>query len=107
MAAILALLLVQIRARKRAEMRSRESEERLGFAAASAGIGLGQYDTRADQLWSSEHCRAMFGIPADRDLTTAALIEAVHPDDRRVAVASIRAATSGNLTNGVSEFRVL
>jgi signal transduction histidine kinase len=49
----------------------------------------------------------MFGVGAHSVLTTGALIKAVHPDDRRVAIASIRAATFGNLTDGVSEFRVV
>jgi PAS domain S-box-containing protein len=107
MTVVLGLLMAQVVRRRRVEAHLRESEERLGFAAASAGIGLWHYDLRAGNLWSSEHCRAMFGIPPGRPLSTEALINAVHPDDRRIAIASIRAATYGNIADGVSEFRVL
>jgi len=102
-----ALLLLQMSKRRRAERELRQSDERLNFAAASAGIGLWQYDPRADHLWSSEHCRAMFGLPADTPLTTEALINAVHPNDRRLALAAVRAATFGHLDDAVSEFRVV
>jgi PAS domain S-box-containing protein len=107
MTVLLGALLFQIVRRLRAETRLKDSEQRLGFAAASAGIGLWQYDVKVDRLWSSEHCRAMFGISASDPLTTGALVNAVHPDDRHVALASIRAATFGNLVDGVSEFRVI
>src|SRR5262249_8747756 len=97
MSVTLAALLSQVNRRKKIQAHLRESEERLGFAAASAGIGLWQYDAAADVLWSSEHCRGMFGLPSKTPLTTKSLMEAVHPDDRAVALASIRAATLGTL----------
>lgn len=104
---VLGALLLQIRGRRRAEASLGCSEERWAFAAASAGIGLWQYDISADQLWSSEHCRSMFGLPKNTPLTTVELLRAVHPDDHAVAIASIRAATYGNLADGISEFRVV
>jgi len=104
---VLGALLLQIRGRRRAEASLGRSEERWAFAAASAGIGLWQYDISADQLWSSEHCRSMFGLPENTPLTTVELLRAVHPDDHAVAIASIRAATYGNLADGISEFRVV
>jgi PAS domain S-box-containing protein len=107
MTLVLGLLMAQIMRRRKVETHLRESEERLGFAAASAGIGLWHYDLRTGQLWASDHCREMFGMPVGRQLTNEALINAVHPDDRRVAIASIRAATYGNFADGVSEFRLL
>ena len=39
------------------------------FAAAAANIGLWQFDREANQLWITEHCRAMFGIAHDAPLT--------------------------------------
>lgn len=103
----LGLLLIQIGRRRKAEAYLRDSEERLGFAAASAGIGLWQYDIKANRLWGSEHCCAVFGLPANCPLTAEALLRTVHPDDRHVAVAAVRAATFGDLADGVSEFRIL
>jgi PAS domain S-box-containing protein len=107
MAVTLLILALQIRKRRRAEAQLKASEERLGFAAASADIGLWQYDIAADFLWSSTHCRLMFGLPANHPLTTAELIDSAHPADRSVAVASVRAASYGALTTEQSEFRVV
>jgi signal transduction histidine kinase len=49
----------------------------------------------------------MLGLSVREPLTTTALIGAVHPDDRHLARASIRAATFGTLNDGESEFRVI
>lgn len=106
LSAALVTLALQIGRRRRAELRLRQSEERLNFAAASAGIGLWQYDPRTNELWSSDHCRKMFGLPASMPLTTDVMLDAVHVSDRHVALASVRAATHGSLDHGVSEFRV-
>src|SRR5262245_3100405 len=107
MASVLAALLVQVGRRKLAEANLKDSERRMRFAAAAADIGLWQYDIQAQRLWSSKHCRAMLGLPAREPLTTAALISRVHPDDRQLARAAIRAATFGALIDGESEFRVV
>src|SRR5262245_37154863 len=107
MASVLAALLVQVGRRKLAEANLKDSERRMRFAAAAADIGLWQYDIQAQRLWSSKHCRAMLGLPAREPLTTAALISRVHPDDRHLARAAIRAATFGTLIDGESEFRVV
>src|SRR6185295_157621 len=82
MASVLMALLVQIARRKLAEANLKDSEKRMRFAAAAADIGLWQYDIQARRLWSSKHCRAMFGLPVREPLTTTAMIARVHPDDR-------------------------
>jgi PAS domain S-box-containing protein len=107
MASVLMALLVQVGRRKLAEANLKESETRMRFAAAAADIGLWQYDIQANRLWSSKHCRAMLGLSEHEPLTANALVERVHPDDRHVAKASIRAATFGALPDGESEFRLV
>jgi PAS domain S-box-containing protein len=104
--AIITWLLIERHWRRAAQISLRDSEERMTFAATSAGVGLWQYDIPANRLWSSLHCRTMFGLRPDEPLTTAALLASVHPEDRPVAKASIRAATFGTLTDATSEFRV-
>ena len=104
--AVVVSLLVQIYRRKKAEIDLKQSEERLNFAAASAGIGLWHYDIGTERLWSSEHCRSMFGLPPRGALSTQMLLQKVHPEDRHIATTSIRAATHGALADGVSEFRI-
>ena len=100
-------LLAQMRRRLNAEAYLRESEERLNFAAASGGIGLWQYDIGKAELWTSEHCSAIFGLPPDYPLTTDALLRRVHPEDRGIAAASIRAATYGPQAATLLEFRIV
>jgi PAS domain S-box-containing protein len=82
---ILGALLVQRRRRLRAENLLRESEERMTFAAAAANIGLWQFDRHRNELWATEHCRAMFGIARDAPLTRDAFLSVVHPDDLQAA----------------------
>jgi signal transduction histidine kinase/ABC-type uncharacterized transport system substrate-binding protein len=100
-------LLVQMRRRIKAEAYLRESDERLNFAAASGGIGLWQYDIGKAELWTSEHCSAIFGLPPGFPLTTDALLRRVHPEDRGIAAASIRAATYGPQAETLLEFRII
>ena len=100
-------LLAQMRRRHNAETYLRESEERLNFAAASGGIGLWQYDIGKAELWTSEHCSAIFGLPPEFPLTTDALLRRVHPEDRGIAAASIRATTYGPQAATLLEFRIV
>jgi PAS domain S-box-containing protein len=105
--AIVGVLLVQIYRRRKAEAHLRQSEERLNFAAASAGLGLWHYDVDSNRLWCSEHCRSLFGLPPHGPLSADMLVDKVHPEDRQVAAASMRAVTQGTRAGGVSEFRVV
>jgi len=87
-----AALLFQRRRRQQAEVSLRESEERMTFTAASANVGLWQFDRTTNELWATEHCRAMFGLAGDVPLTRDTFVEAIHPEDRGIAVAAIRQA---------------
>ncbi|XIA63636.1 PAS domain-containing protein [Bradyrhizobium sp. TZ2] len=83
-------LLIQRRRRQRAEELLKDSDERITFAAAAANIGLWQFDSDTDELWVTEHCRALFGLPGDAPLTREAFLAAIHPDDREIANRSIQ-----------------
>lgn len=99
-------LLIQMRRRRRAERLLKESEERMTFTAASANIGLWQFDRERDELWATEHCRALFGLGPNVPFTRATLMKVVHPDDRDAAIASLRqAAAAGKSAAG--DVRVL
>ena len=65
------------------------------FTAASANVGLWQFDRTTDELWATQHCRAMFGLANDVPLTRETFMAAVHPEDRRVAVGALRGAMMG------------
>jgi PAS domain S-box-containing protein len=90
LAAIVAALLFQRRQRWLAEASLKESEERMTFTAASANVGLWQFDRATSELWATEHCRTMFGLPDDMPLTRKTFHAAIHPDDRDMALAALR-----------------
>jgi len=55
----------------------------------------------------AEHCRAIFGLKQDCLPTTENMLRRVHPDDRGIAAASIRAAIYGPHTETLLEFRIV
>lgn len=101
----LAGLLFQRRRRRQAEKSLSESEDRMTFTAASVNAGLWQFDRTTDELWATEHCRAMFGLAKDIPLTREAFIAALHPEDRRVAVGTLRGVLRGQAA--VTDIRVV
>src|SRR6185295_16033440 len=64
--------------------------------AASANLGLWQFDRRTSEWWATEHCRTLFGLPAGVPLTREMLLAAIHPEDRDTAVAALRDAASAD-----------
>jgi C4-dicarboxylate-specific signal transduction histidine kinase/ABC-type uncharacterized transport system substrate-binding protein len=101
---LVAGLLIQRRRRKKAENMLRESEERMTFTAASANIALWQLDRKSDEVWATEHCRSLFGIPAGKRLSPDVIIESIHHEDREIAVAGLRNAANGS---AMADFRVV
>jgi C4-dicarboxylate-specific signal transduction histidine kinase len=86
---ILGALLLQRQRRLRVEKLLRESEERMTFAASAANIGLWQFDRQRNELWATDHCRALFGIARGKPLTREVLLSAVHPDDLETATQAL------------------
>jgi PAS domain S-box-containing protein len=103
--AILAALLLQRRWRRQAETSLKESEDRMTFTAASVNVGLWQFDRATDELWATEHCRAMFGLARDTPLTRETFLAVVHPEDRRIAVSALRGVLKGQ--SAVTEVRIV
>jgi PAS domain S-box-containing protein len=68
----------QVVARTRAE----EAEHRLRLAVESADIGTWEYYPEDRVLTCDTRYRALFGLSPDAEVTTALLMDAVHPDDR-------------------------
>jgi two-component system, LuxR family, sensor kinase FixL len=102
----LMLLAALVEEQRRAEESLKQTEARMAVAAASTDTGLWQYDLPTGHLWATEHCRSMFGLDANTSLTPKAFLGAVHPDDRAVAIAAMRAAGSAAETARRIEFRV-
>ena len=103
---VVAGLLFQRRRRRQAEKSLKESEDRMTFAATSASIGLWHIERETRQLWATEHCRAIFGLPADTPLTRESFLAAIHPDDRPIAAASLR-GTSHSSRSEVTDIRIV
>ena len=99
-------LLFQRRRRRQAEESLKESEDRMTFAAASASIGLWHFDWETNQLWATEHCRAIVGLSADTPLTRETFLAAVHPDDRSIAAAALRGTLKGG-RSAVADIRIV
>ena len=86
---VLAALLLQRQRRLRVEKLLKESEERMTFAATAANIGLWRFDRQRNELWATDHCRALFGIARGKPLTREMLLSAVHPDDLEMATQAL------------------
>jgi hypothetical protein len=79
---LIAYVVFQNRRRRAAELSFKESEERMTFTAASANVGLWQFDRGSNELWATEHCRALFGLARNAPLVRDTLLGAIHPEDR-------------------------
>jgi PAS domain S-box-containing protein len=104
--AFVTVLLIQHRRRQRAEALLKESEERMTFTAASINLGLWQFDQKTNELWATEHCRALFGLASGVSLSRDTFLSAVHPDDREIAISSLREASKPHQST-VSDVRVV
>jgi PAS domain S-box-containing protein len=103
--AVVGALLFQRRRRRQAETSLKESEDRMTFAAASANVGLWQFDRSTNKLWATEHSRTMLGLAKEFPLTRETFLAAVHPEDRLVAVNALRGVTKGQ--SAVADVRIV
>lgn len=101
----LMLLAALMEERRRYEDLLRRSEDQMKVVAASAEIGLWQWDEEAKKLWLTDHCRSMFGLPAGPEATPDMVLQAIHPDDRARVTRAMRASLSSTET-APREFRV-
>lgn len=104
--AVAGALLLQRRRRQRAEALLKESEERMTFTAASVNLALWQFHRETNELWSTEHARALFGLGEDTPLTRDALLAAIHSEDRTGAINSLTKAANSD-QSAVADVRVM
>jgi len=71
------------------------SEDQLRYVTDAGEIGYWHWDVTTDRLECSDRCRAMFGIPDGGPKTYGGFLAALHPDDRELADAAVRAAFAG------------
>ncbi|MFS0735559.1 ATP-binding protein [Sphingomonas sp. 1P06PA] len=98
-ATLLTSIASAMRARqKQFEMRDRmrdlaDSEARLRLATDAADIGTWDYDPATDRLRWDARCKALFGLPADAEISLAdSFYPGLHPDDVDAARAAVERA---------------
>lgn len=57
-------------------------EGRLSLIVESARLGWWDWNIETGELVWSKECLEMFGLPADREMSYARFVEAIHPEDR-------------------------
>ena len=85
----------------------KRSEARMDVVAASTETGLWQWDAASASLWTTDHCRKMFGLSPETTHTPAAFLHAVHPEDRPRVRAALEQAMGSVDVQVLSEFRVM
>ena len=103
----LLLLAALMDERRRTERLFRQSEERMAVAAASTDTGLWQWDAVANQMWATDHCRAMFGLAEESATAPEAFLDAVHPEDRARIAELLRSSRENADVVAVRNFRVV
>jgi diguanylate cyclase (GGDEF)-like protein/PAS domain S-box-containing protein len=101
------VLSVDVTEARRADARRAMSEERLNLAIEGSNAALFDYDIARDRIYNSAQAAVLRGLPAQESVVSAeAIIQAIHPDDRRSARSAFLAAIAGASGRYDAEFRV-
>jgi PAS domain S-box-containing protein len=84
----------------------RESERRANLTAEAASLGMWMREIGHEEMWASEHCRALFGLAPDAVLRHEVLQELIHPDDRMARQTALDQAMQHRVPYD-TEYRVL
>jgi PAS domain S-box-containing protein len=100
------ILFNDITDRKHTEEALRHSEEQLRLATEGADLGMWYWDAATNILTWTDRAKAMFGLPADIEMSMQVFLEAVHPDDRTFVNAVVSELRAGKGHNEI-EYRTL
>lgn len=92
--------------RKRTEDSLRENEQMLRLATEGANLGMWYWDLQQDKLVWTEQCKALFGLPAETEMTYSIFLNALHPEDRELTDTAVNRCLQGEGDYDV-EFRTL
>ena len=97
-----------VTARNMADKQLRDSEARLTRAVSAARMSTWEWDTASNTLHFSEGMEALYGRPDGSLSSVAAILEAIHPEDRSATATAIERALRGNIGSDlVVDYRVL
>ena len=85
-------LRLEAMAREQAKSELRRSEERMRIAMKAAKIGFWDLDVIKDEHVWSDTCKALLGVAPDSPANYQSLMNAVHPDDRKMMQTEIDGA---------------
>ncbi len=86
--ALFVWLLWSIRNQRRSVEALREVQAKMDLATDAAELGLWERDLRSDRIWASAKTRALYGLPAEGEVSLEQFLHTLHPDDRERTVAS-------------------
>ena len=72
----------------------RESEAKLRMASDAARTGMWFWNMETDDLTWTDQCKALFGLPADTEMSYEVFLATLHPDDRDLTHAAINRAVN-------------
>jgi PAS domain S-box-containing protein len=74
--------LVDITDREQRQQELEQTQALMANMEALADVGAWEYDSETETLMVTDGTRRLYGLEPDADLTLAAALDAVHPDDR-------------------------
>jgi PAS domain S-box-containing protein len=81
-------------ARKRAEEALRQNEVNLQLALEAGGLGDWHWNIVTGEVIWSPRCKALYGLPADTEMTYERFLAVLHPDDRPLVEAALKRAVA-------------
>lgn len=99
-------LVILLRLRRRSRWISPASDDPVELADRLGKLGFWRWDADTGRVSATDRCRRMFGFGPTDELTAAAFLDLIHPDDRAAVIASAdRALSDGTLYD--AEYRVI